>query len=167
MNYLKLNKGDAIYVPADAPHAYLSGDIVECMARSNNVLNTGFCPRGDRDNIELFCNSLTFSSHSDRDVVLPACTSRKGQNGRTQIYAPPMSEFNMLRTRLGKGEAETIAAIDGPSVLFVTGGEGKMKANANEYDLGEGLIYFVGPGFEVDLKGGSAEELDIWRAFAE
>merc|ERR1712093_868752 len=40
MNYMVLEKGDAIYVPADGIHAYLSGDIVECMARSDNVLNT-------------------------------------------------------------------------------------------------------------------------------
>lgn len=37
MNYLKLDAGDSIYIPADGIHAYLSGDIIECMARSNNV----------------------------------------------------------------------------------------------------------------------------------
>lgn len=42
-------------------HAYLSGDIVECMARSEKVLNTGFCPRADRDSVELFTAALTFS----------------------------------------------------------------------------------------------------------
>ena len=49
MNYLVLDKGDSIYIPADGIHAYLSGDIIECMARSNNVLNTGFCPTADRN----------------------------------------------------------------------------------------------------------------------
>ena len=38
MNYLVLQAGDSIYIPADGIHAYLSGDIIECMARSNNVL---------------------------------------------------------------------------------------------------------------------------------
>jgi mannose-6-phosphate isomerase len=41
MNFLTLNPGEAIYIPADGIHAYLSGDIIECMARSNNVLNSG------------------------------------------------------------------------------------------------------------------------------
>ena len=41
MNYLVLQRGESIYIPADGIHAYLSGDIIECMARSNNVLNTG------------------------------------------------------------------------------------------------------------------------------
>lgn len=41
MNYLVLQPGESIYIPADGIHAYLAGDIIECMARSNNVLNTG------------------------------------------------------------------------------------------------------------------------------
>lgn len=60
MNYLKLETGEAIFIPADGIHAYLSGDIVECMARPNNVFNTGFCPRLDRDSVDLFVQNLTF-----------------------------------------------------------------------------------------------------------
>lgn len=41
MNFLVLEAGECISIPADGIHAYLSGDIIECMARSNNVLNTG------------------------------------------------------------------------------------------------------------------------------
>lgn len=37
MNYLVLEAGESIYIPADGIHAYLGGDIIECMARSNNV----------------------------------------------------------------------------------------------------------------------------------
>ena len=83
MNFLILSAGDAIYVPAGAPHAYLSGDIVECMARSNKVLNTGFCPRADRDSVELFTAALTFSLHSAKEVPLKSTTSRRGRNGKT------------------------------------------------------------------------------------
>ena len=42
VNFLVLQPGQAIYVPVNGMHAYLSGDIVECTARSNNVLNTRF-----------------------------------------------------------------------------------------------------------------------------
>lgn len=41
MNYLVLEPGECISIPADGIHAYLSGDIIECMARSNNVSDTG------------------------------------------------------------------------------------------------------------------------------
>ena len=165
MNFLKLSAGDAIYVPADAPHAYLSGDIVECMARSNNVLNTGFCPRADRDSIELFTASLTFSPHSVKDVLLEATPSARSGNGKTEEYKPGMSEFNMMKTTLGNGDTETIEKIGGPSVFFVTKGSGKLLAEAETYELKEGYIFFVGQGIETKYEAG--QELVVYRAYAE
>ncbi|EXJ54930.1 mannose-6-phosphate isomerase [Cladophialophora psammophila CBS 110553] len=96
MNFLVLEAGSAIYIPANGIHAYLSGDIVECMARSNNVINTGFCPRADRDSVDLFANSLTFQQHDRSEPILHRQTSGKSQNGKTDKFKPPMSEFNML-----------------------------------------------------------------------
>lgn len=108
MNYMVLSPGESIYIPADDIHAYLSGDIIECMACSNNVLNTGFCPRADRDNIELFSNSLTFGAHSPEDILLRTKPSPKSVRGHgvTTVYAPPTSEFNVLRTKLSGNESE-------------------------------------------------------------
>lgn len=165
MNFLSLSAGDAIYVPADAPHAYLSGDIVECMARSNNVLNTGFCPRADRDSIELFTAALTFSPHDAEQVKLGKSQTDKGKNGKTSEYAPPMSEFNMLQTSLNEGEKETIRAIAGPSVLFATSGSGKLTADGQTHDIDEGYIFFVGQGIQVDYEATSA--LEVYQAYAE
>ncbi|KAL9580378.1 MAG: hypothetical protein Q9212_004530 [Teloschistes hypoglaucus] len=165
MNFLQLSAGDAIYVPADAPHAYLSGDIVECMARSNNVLNTGFCPRADRDDIELFTSALTFGPHTPEEVKLGTRKSDKSLNGKTSEYAPPMSEFNMLKTSLKDGEKETIKAIAGPSVVFATSGSGKLTADGESHDLSEGYIFFVGQGVEVKYE--ASEELEVYQAYTE
>ena len=165
MNFMTLTAGQAVYIPADAPHAYLSGDIVECMARSNNVLNTGFCPRPDRDDIELFTSTMTFAPHSAREILLPAKPSDRGALGKTEEYKPDMSEFNMLKTTLGKSEKETVKPIDGPSVLFATSGKGKMQAEGKEHDLAAGYVYFVGAGVETSFV--SQDGLEIWRAYAE
>lgn len=165
MNFLTLSAGDAIFVPADCPHAYLSGDIVECMARSNNVLNTGFCPRTDRDSIDLFTQALTFSPHSADEVRLIPVPSKKGKAGKTQEYKPAMSEFNMLNINLGKGDKETITAIDGPTVLFVTAGSGKLTAGDETFELKEGFIFFVGLGIESVYE--ADDELVVYAAYAE
>lgn len=106
MNFMVLAPGDAIYIPADGIHAYLSGDIVECMARSNNVLNTGFCPRADRDSVELFSSTMTFTPHNPKAALLPSKPTDKGKHGKTVVYAPPMSEFNMFVTNLSENETE-------------------------------------------------------------
>ncbi|KAL6162251.1 hypothetical protein ACJQWK_11193 [Exserohilum turcicum] len=165
MNYLKLQAGDSIYIPADGIHAYLSGDIIECMARSNNVLNTGFCPRADRDNVEMFCSVLTFAPHDAKEAILPAASFDRSKNGKTQLYAPPLSEFNMLATSMGAGDSETIGSLGGPSVMIVTEGEGTMKGNGKEYKLSAGYIFFIAPGVELEFNAN--KQLKAFTAYAE
>lgn len=166
MNYMTLGPGDAVCVPADSIHAYLCGDIVECMARSDNVLNTGFCPRPQRDSVDLFAKALSFQPHNAQDALLPRQKSDKGMHGRTDQYSPPFSEFNVLATCLGAGENETHKAILGPSIMIVTKGCGKMKAPGDKvYDMNEGYVYFVGQGVAVDLS--TDKGMAVYRPFAE
>ena len=165
MNYLVLQPGDALYIPADGIHAYLSGDIVECMARSDNVINIGFCPQADRDDIDLFTSSLTFFSQTAEDMSLPAMISDRSQSGKTKVYAPPLSEFNMLVTTLGSKESETVGAILGPSIMIVTKGSGVMAVGSQQVSLEEGYISFIGQGMEVQFEAGSC--LEVFRAYAE
>jgi mannose-6-phosphate isomerase len=135
------------------------------MARSNNVLNTGFCPRADRDNIEIFSTALTFSPHSRDEVLLPSKPSSRGKHGKTVEYAPPMSEFNMLKTELEGGEREVVEKIAGPSILFSTSGQGKMSAGGEDFEVKEGYIFFIGQGVEVELV--AERGLVIYRAYAQ
>jgi mannose-6-phosphate isomerase len=169
MNYFVLHPGESVYVPTDGMHAYLSGDIMECMARSDNVLNTGFCPRPDRDNIPLFCEALSFWPHEPDEALLGRHPSDKSLNGKTIEYAPPISEFNVLATHLSAGENEKIKPINGPSILVVTSGQGRMVAKASEgksHDLKEGYVYFVGCGVELEFEA-SGGNLDVYRPYAE
>lgn len=165
MNYLVLNPGDAIFVPADGIHAYLQGDIVECMARSDNMISVGFCPRAERDSLDLFAHALTFSPRSSDEALLPSKPYDRATNGKTRIYEPPIAEFNMLLTKLAAGEEESIKAIHGPSIVIVTGGEGKMTAEEKTYDLKEGYVFFVG--CDVEVKYETEKNLEVHRAYCE
>ena len=165
MNFMVLDAGSAIYIPADGIHAYLAGDIIECMARSNNVLNTGFCPRADRDSVDLFAKALTFKQHDPNEPLLEPKQSEKSQNGKTMEFKPPISEFNMLVTELPSGEKERIKAIHGPSTLIVTSGNGKMNVGGQEYELCGGSTFFVGHGVEVEYIAG--DKLTVYRAYTE
>jgi mannose-6-phosphate isomerase len=135
------------------------------MARSDNVLNTGFCPRADRDSIELFSNALTFSPKSADEARLPYQKTDKGTNGFTHILAPPMSEFNMLVTSLKGTESETIKPLQGPAILIVTGGKGKLKAKEEEFEVKEGYVFFVG--FDTGLELVAEDGLETHIAYAE
>ncbi|KAJ9504040.1 hypothetical protein H2202_000096 [Exophiala xenobiotica] len=166
MNYIVLEAGEALYIPADGIHAYLSGDIVECMARSNNVLNTGFCPPADRDSVDLFAKALTFKQHDPQEPILKRQASDKSSSGKTTEFKPPMSEFNMLVTELKGGETDTVKPVVGPSIMFVTSGNGTMKVDGGrELPLDEGSIFFIGQGVSVEIS--AKGDLAAYRAYAE
>ncbi|GAB7366850.1 hypothetical protein MBLNU230_g1021t1 [Neophaeotheca triangularis] len=165
MNYLTLKAGEGLYIPADGIHAYLSGDIIECMARSNNVLNTGFCPRPDRNNVDLFTSTLSFNPHNPKDCMLPTKPYQNSTNGKTTRYMPALSEFDMLQTTLQAGEKETLKAAGGPSILLATKGGASMKCNGTSYDLTEGKVFFVSHGVEIELD--SKDGLLMHTAFVE
>ncbi|KAF5193483.1 Mannose-6-phosphate isomerase [Thalictrum thalictroides] len=57
-NYVKLNPGEALYLGANEPHAYLSGECIECMATSDNVVRAGLTPKL-RD-VPTLCSMLTY-----------------------------------------------------------------------------------------------------------
>src|SRR5690606_9256457 len=45
MNYCVLQPGQAIYIEPNKLHAYVSGDLLECMATSDNVVRAGMTPK--------------------------------------------------------------------------------------------------------------------------
>lgn len=57
-NYVKLNPGEALYIGANEPHAYLSGECVECMATSDNVIRAGLTPK--YKDVQTLCSMLTY-----------------------------------------------------------------------------------------------------------
>jgi len=59
LNYVKLEVGEAMFLKADDIHAYLSGDIIECMASSDNVVRAGFTPKFK--DVDYLTKMLTYS----------------------------------------------------------------------------------------------------------
>ena len=45
LNFVELKEGEAVFLEAGIPHAYLTGNIVECMANSDNVVRIGLTPK--------------------------------------------------------------------------------------------------------------------------
>jgi mannose-6-phosphate isomerase len=128
-------------------------------------LNTGFCPRADRNSIDLFMSCLTFTPHSAEESMLRPKSYPGGKNGKSQLYAPPLSEFDMVQTKLGAGEKEVLAAIGGPAVFVATKGNATLKANGKNYDVREGSIFFVAHATELEFE--SKEGFLMHAAFVE
>ena len=58
LNVVRLSPGEAMFLGPNVPHAYLSGDCVECMACSDNVVRAGLTPK--LIDVEVLCNMLVY-----------------------------------------------------------------------------------------------------------
>merc|ERR1712228_6451 len=67
LNCFLLRPGEGIFLDANLPHAYLSGDCLECMACSDNVVRAGLTPKL-RDTAVL-CEMLNYEKMSKPKVL--------------------------------------------------------------------------------------------------
>ncbi|GJE92961.1 mannose-6-phosphate isomerase [Phanerochaete sordida] len=168
LNFVKLRRGEAVYIGADEVHAYLAGDIIECMAVSDNVLNAAFVPPRARQTAD-FVRALTFTARDAAHWRLLAQPYAKSRSGRTLVYDPPVEEFVVLGTRLEGSQQETLAAVDGPTIGIVTAGAVRVTVKGEVLDLEAGAIVYVVPGNVIlleNLQAGGAQRGEMWWAAA-
>ncbi|KAI5797484.1 mannose-6-phosphate isomerase [Peziza echinospora] len=162
LNYITLLPGQAIFLSANVPHAYLSGDIVECMAASDNVVRAGFTPKFK--DVDVLVDMLTYDTAPIEEQVLQPVGYKVTKN--TVLYDPPIEEFSVLKTELQGGEKEVVPGIEGPSVLIVTGGAGWISVGPKREEVATGFVYFVGATAEVVVESGEGG-IVVYRAFCE
>ncbi|KAF2102674.1 mannose-6-phosphate isomerase [Rhizodiscina lignyota] len=173
LNYVKLTVGEAMFLKADDIHAYLSGDIIECMASSDNVVRAGFTPKFK--DVGTLTTMLTYSyapieeqkmSPSDYAYVTLNATAYSS-NSSSILYDPPIEEFSVVRTELKKSGAKaTFEPIAGPSIIICTGGEGTISVGPKKEEVKSGYVYFVGATAECILESAS-EDFVTFKAFCE
>ncbi|KIW26029.1 mannose-6-phosphate isomerase, class I [Cladophialophora immunda] len=173
LNFVKLQPGQAMYLKADDIHAYISGDIIECMASSDNVIRAGFTPKFQ--DVNTLTDILTYDHNPPEQQLLqpvdyPYVTLNDkaySSGSDSLLYDPPIEEFSVVRTVLKKpGAKATFEGIAGPSIVICTSGEGKVSVGPKTEDFKEGWVYFVGATAELVIES-SADEMVTFRAFCE
>ena len=170
LNYVRLSPGQAMFLKADDIHAYISGDIIECMASSDNVIRAGFTPKFQ--DVDTLTEILTYDHDPPEKQTLETSPwpyvkfdrSAYSAGSECLFYDPPIEEFSVLMTELKKGKA-TFDAMSGPSIIICTSGSGKISVGNKTEDFKEGWVYFVGATAELVLE--SSEEMITYRAFCE
>ncbi|KAL2016662.1 hypothetical protein VTK56DRAFT_3206 [Thermocarpiscus australiensis] len=177
LNYVTLQPGEALFLRADDIHAYLSGDIVECMASSDNVVRAGLTPKFK--DVDTLVNMLTYNyAPIDEQKMHPteypyATLNRTGYSSGSTIvlYDPPIEEFSVVRTVLrGNGSKATFDPLDGPSIVICTAGKGKIAVGPTVHEIKEGYVFFVGATAECVLESagdGQDDEFVTFKAFCE
>ncbi|KAK3112753.1 Mannose-6-phosphate isomerase [Teratosphaeriaceae sp. CCFEE 6253] len=174
LNYVQLDVGEAMFLRADDIHAYLSGDIIECMAASDNVVRAGFTPKFK--DVPTLTGMLTYSyapiaeqKMVPGDYSLCKMNSAAYSSGSAAtLYDPPIEEFSVVRTALkAKGAKVTFEGIEGPSIVICTHGSGTIAVGPKVEEVKEGWVYFVGATAELVIESTGEKEMICFRAFCE
>ncbi|MFF0139811.1 mannose-6-phosphate isomerase, class I [Streptomyces sp. NPDC005227] len=141
LNHVRLQPGEALFLGAGIPHAYLNGLGVEIMANSDNVLRCGLTPK--HVDVPELLRVVRFEA-SDPGVLRPEASS----DGE-ELYATPIDEFRLSRYALAEGAAPLDLTRDTPQILLCTAG----SVRADGIDLTPGRSVFVPAGEKAEVSG--------------
>lgn len=163
LNYLQLNEGDGFFMGANEPHAYISGDCIECMAISDNVVRAGLTPKF-RD-VETLCRMLKYTSGK------PSLLEPVKLDNYTTLYRPDKSicsEFEVEYSKLPSNvSAYSLQRMNCACLLLITQGiDGKIIINdENPIPLIFGNVYFLNANSSVSISTNeNVEGLSFFRA---
>jgi mannose-6-phosphate isomerase len=121
LNLLTLKPGEALFIQPNTPHAYLSGDIVECMAASDFVIRAGLTPKPK--DFESLCEVVEYRE-TERSSVVPDY----------------VREF---RIELVTSTQEEIADVASPTLYFSLDGEAEVTVDETAHPLRSGELLLV------------------------
>ncbi|HDM8138698.1 TPA: mannose-6-phosphate isomerase, class I [Vibrio harveyi] len=148
LNVIELQPGEAMFLYAETPHAYIHGLGVEVMANSDNVLRAGLTPK--HIDVEELVANTNFESVKYEDLLLEGSVDL----GRT-TFNTPVDDFNVdvltnTRASVDVFSPEIILCIQG-KVCF------SYKGNLLTIKKGESVVIPAHmKKYNVDCTGGVA-----------
>lgn len=122
LNLYTFSKNQAVFTPPDIPHAYVKGNIIECMASSDNVVRVG----------------LT-NKYKDIKSLLKILDARQkpqifqgGLRSSQQTYSVPTPEYRVTRQRLRPSQQVVDHGNGSLRIFLVTKGTLQMEWQTND-----------------------------------
>lgn len=134
LNVVKLNPGEAMFLFAETPHAYLQGVALEVMANSDNVLRAGLTPKYI-DIPELVANVKFVAKPANELLTQPV------KNGAELDFPIPVDDFAFALHDLST--TETAIAQQSAAILFCVEGEAVLSKGERRLVLKPGESAFV------------------------
>lgn len=134
LNVVKLNPGEAMFLFAETPHAYLKGVALEVMANSDNVLRAGLTPKYI-DIPELVANVKFVPKPAAELLTAPE------QRGAELDFPIPVADFAFSLHDLST-TASTLAQ-SSAAILFCVEGEAVLSKGEQQLVLKPGESAFV------------------------
>jgi mannose-6-phosphate isomerase len=146
LNHVRLQPGEALYLGAGVPHAYLDGLGVEIMANSDNVLRCGLTPK--HIDVPELLRIVRFEA-GDPAVLRPEA----GPDGE-EVYAAPIDEFRLSRYVLAPGSDPRALGRDAPQIVLCTAGSARLRTQGGtELALDRGQSCWIPAGEHTELTG--------------
>ena len=134
LNVVKLNPGEAMFLFAETPHAYLQGVALEVMANSDNVLRAGLTPKYI-DIPELVANVKFVAKPANQLLTTPVKT------GGELDFPIPVDDFAFSLHELSAGEA--VISQHSAAILFCIEGEALLSKGDQRLVLKPGESAFI------------------------
>ncbi|CRL02230.1 CLUMA_CG015408, isoform A [Clunio marinus] len=142
LNLIELHPGESIFLAAKVPHAYLSGDCIECMSCSDNVVRAGLTPKFK--DVENLLGMLIYDGSPAKEKLFqPEILDRNHKF--TWIFKPPVKDFAVAKIHVPSiiNSYEIINSKFG-SIILVVSGEAEMCGTEMEsFMLKRGKIIFL------------------------
>jgi mannose-6-phosphate isomerase len=154
--FFRLVPGEALVLFANEPHAYLSGDGIECMACSDNVVRAGLTPKY-RD-VQTLCDMLTYQSRTNLGILFDRTLyTPKILDLEVNLYQPPLSieEFALFRIEFSTSSSHQFSidkGFESHGILFVYEGEVSIISSSTENAVQHGSIYFIPSGTHLKIR---------------
>ncbi|SCK11336.1 mannose-6-phosphate isomerase, class I [Streptomyces sp. WMMB 322] len=149
LNHVSLRPGEALYLGAGVPHAYLGGLGVEIMANSDNVLRCGLTPK--HVDVPELLRIVRFEPGE------PAVLRPEAGPGGEERYDVPVSEFRLSRFVVAPGAAAGPLDSRTPQIVLCAGGRIVLRVDAgrgeDELALERGQSVYVPAGERVAVAG--------------
>jgi mannose-6-phosphate isomerase len=141
LNHVTLQPGEAMFLGAGVPHAYLEGLGVEIMANSDNVLRCGLTPK--HVDVPELLRIVRFES------AAPHILRPEADAAGEEVYDTPVDDFRLSRYVLAPDSAPRALKPGAPQILLCTDG----APRAGLLDLKPGDAVFVPAGESAELSG--------------
>jgi mannose-6-phosphate isomerase len=122
-NILNLKRDEAVVITPNEPHAYIRGDLVECMANSDNVVRGGLTPK--LKDKETLCQMLPYDTmHIERVPLKGQPLVETADGSHVLLYQTGFPEFRLHKVHVAKAHADITLKFNSFSMLVIISGRG-------------------------------------------
>lgn len=137
LNYVKLVPGQGLFLSDSEPHAYISGEGVEIMACSDNVVRAGLTPKWK--DVHTLIDMLKYDTTGLQSAHHQKSTKEDGAKWQVQYYQPPKQfpDFSIFRLQYEHTSGNGTTSVTLPTIGLGFCVAGTAKVNGVQVKAGD------------------------------